>query len=170
MIKKYILAIIAIVLAVWIGFFFGKKSAEAPEPPVSNGAIVDDAPVAPSMQEAPVAPVMTPKAITTAPKTVVKTTAPAMTKDGSYIVYYTDRGFSPSTITIKPGKSIHFVNSSNKAMSVATTEPNDQVRGEFNQGKTVGKGGVYDFTFLKEGLWQYMNRNNSADKGMIVVK
>ncbi len=29
--KKYILAIVAIALAVWVGFFFGKKAAEAPE-------------------------------------------------------------------------------------------------------------------------------------------
>jgi len=34
MIKRYILAIIAIILAVWVGFFFGKKSAVAPELPV----------------------------------------------------------------------------------------------------------------------------------------
>ena len=36
MIKKYILAIIAIVLAVWVGFFFGKKSANAPEAPFND--------------------------------------------------------------------------------------------------------------------------------------
>ncbi|MEK7568751.1 MAG: hypothetical protein AAB497_01385 [Patescibacteria group bacterium] len=40
MIKKYIIVIVAIALAVWIGFFFGKKSAVAPGVPV-NGAIVD---------------------------------------------------------------------------------------------------------------------------------
>jgi hypothetical protein len=40
MIKKYILAIIAIVLAVWVGFFFGKKSAEAPAAPM-NGVVVN---------------------------------------------------------------------------------------------------------------------------------
>lgn len=36
MIKKYILVIIAITLAMYIGFFFGKKSAVAPEQPVNN--------------------------------------------------------------------------------------------------------------------------------------
>lgn len=36
MIKKYILAIIAIVLAVTVGFLFGKKSANAPEAPVND--------------------------------------------------------------------------------------------------------------------------------------
>lgn len=40
MIKKYILATIAIAFAVWIGFFFGKKSAVAPEAP-TNGVVVN---------------------------------------------------------------------------------------------------------------------------------
>ncbi len=40
MIKKYILAIVAIALAVWVGFFFGKKSAIAPETPL-NGNMMD---------------------------------------------------------------------------------------------------------------------------------
>ena len=40
MIKKYILAIVAIALAVWVGFFFGKKSAIAPDAPL-NGNVTD---------------------------------------------------------------------------------------------------------------------------------
>lgn len=36
MIKKYILVIIAIAIAVWIGFFFGQKSAVAPAAPINN--------------------------------------------------------------------------------------------------------------------------------------
>lgn len=36
MIKKYILAIVAIALAIWIGFFIGKKAAVAPEAPINN--------------------------------------------------------------------------------------------------------------------------------------
>lgn len=40
MIKKYILAIVAIALAVWIGFFYGKKAAIAPEAP-TNGVVVN---------------------------------------------------------------------------------------------------------------------------------
>ncbi len=40
MIKKYILVIIAIALAVYVGFFFGKKSAIAPEVPVNNSVSV----------------------------------------------------------------------------------------------------------------------------------
>lgn len=108
-------------------------------------------------------------------KTTSIISAPKMTsvtilKDGSYLVSYTDRGFVPSSLEIKTGKSVHFVNNSNKAMSLTTTDPDNQVYGEFNQSKTVGKGGIYDFTFLQPGLWNYVNRNNQGDKGVVVVK
>ncbi len=158
MIKKYILAIIAIVLAVWTGFFFGKKSAIAPDAPV-NG-VVEQANTTP-------ASVVVPKKTTTAATTV---TSPAMTKDGSYLVSYTSRGFSPATLTIKAGKSVHFVNNSNKAMSLTTTSVDNQIQSEFNQSKTVGQGGTFDFTFMSAGTWGYMNRNNPSDQGFIIVK
>lgn len=160
MIKKYILAIIAITLAVWAGFFFGKKAVNAPENPI-NGFI----------EQATTTPVSitTKTATTVAPKTTTPS-APRMTKDGSYLVYYTNHGFSPSTLTVKVGKSVHFVNSGSKAMSLTTTSVDNQVQSEFNQGKTVGQGGSYDFTFLSAGTWNYTNRNNSSDRGTIIVK
>ena len=89
-----------------------------------------------------------------------------MTKDGSYLVSYTSRGFSPATLTIKAGKSVHFVNNSNKAMSLTTTSVDNQIQSEFNQSKTVGQGGTFDFTFMSAGTWGYMNRNNPSDQGL----
>lgn len=164
MIKKYILAIIAIILAVGIGFLFGKKEAIAPPAPL-NGV---DETATTTQSVAPVAKK------TTTTDTVVKTpvsTQATILKDGSYLVSYTSTGFSPRTLTIKKGKSVHFVNNSNKAMSLATTDTtNSQIYSEFNQGKTVGRGGSYDFTFLTAGTWGYMNRNNQADHGTIIVQ
>lgn len=159
MIKKYILAIIAIVLAVWIGFFFGKKAAVAPEVPVNGVSEQSTATPAPTTTTA----MATPKTTTAV--------APVMTKDGSYLVSYTNRGFSPSTLTIKVGKSVHFANNSSKAMSLTSTDTtNSQIYSEFNQEKTVGQGGSYDFTFLSAGVWGYMNRNNQGDRGIVIVK
>jgi plastocyanin len=93
-----------------------------------------------------------------------------MTKDGAYIVSYTNAGFSPKTVTIKVGKAVHFVNNSSKAMSVTTTTTQNQVQSELNQGKTVGQGGTYDFTFTAPGTWVYMNRNAQTDYGTIIVQ
>ena len=165
--KKYIIGAVVIALAIWIGFSWGKKSAQAPEAPVNNvveqAATTSTSAVAKKTTTTTVAP----KTTTTAPKTSV---APTLTKDGSYLVSYTGSGFSPRTITIKAGKSVHFVNNSSKAMSLTTTDVDNQAHLEFNQGKTVGQGGVYDFTFMSAGTWGYMNRNNQADRGTIIVQ
>lgn len=114
--------------------------------------------------------VTTPVPKTTSTISAPKTTSVTILKDGSYLVSYTDRGFVPATLEIKAGKSVHFVNNSNKAMSLTTTSTESNVYGEFNQSKTVGKGGTYDFTFLQPGIWNYVNRNNQGDKGVVVVK
>lgn len=162
--KKYIIAGVVVLVAILIGFFFGKESAVAPQEPV-NGAS-EQATTTPTVTTAPSKTTTT----TTAPKTTT-TGAATILKDGSYLVTYTNTGFSPKTLTIKKGKSVHFVNNSSKAMSLTTTDTtNSQVYAEFNQGKTVGKGGSYDFTFLSSGTWGYMNRNNQVDRGTVIVQ
>lgn len=157
-----------IALAIWIGFSWGKKSAQAPEAPVNNGVEQAVTTPASTVAKKTTTTATAPKTTTaTAPKTSV---TPTLTKDGSYLVSYTASGFSPRTITIKSGKSVHFVNNSNKAMSLTSTDVDNQTHLEFNQGKTVGQGGVYDFTFMSAGTWGYMNRNNQADRGTIIVQ
>lgn len=163
MIKKYILAVVAIVLAVWVGFFFGKKAAVAPNAPVESTAEVSKDTVIPSTQKT------TSVTQTTTPKKTT-TSAPAMTKEGYYLVSYSNNGFVPGILTINVGKSVRFVNNSSKAMSLVSIDPDSHVYGEFNQGKTVGSGGIYDFTFLTAGTWGYINRNNPSDRGTIIVQ
>jgi plastocyanin len=169
--KKYIIALIVVAVVVYIGFWSNKESAVAPADEQKTVAPV----IVPSVAPVPAASVKKPATVVQS-KTSTKTTSvsvaatPSMTKDGSYLVAYTANGFIPPVIEIKAGKSVHFVNDSNKAMSIASQEPNSQVYGELNQGQTVGRGGTYDFTFLQAGTWKYMNRNNSLDTGVIVVK
>lgn len=159
--KKYIIAIVIAVLAFGGAFWFGKRSAIAPE----GQERVEEM----AMTTAPTTTSVKVPSKATAPKTTTPS-APAMTKDGAYIVSYTERGFVPATLEIKKGKSVHFVNNSNKAMSLTTTDPNSQVFIELNQERSVGRGGSYDFTFLSLGSWGYMNRNNTVDKGVVMVK
>lgn len=162
--KKYIIGAVVVLVALWAGFTWGNKSVVAPEAPVANNG-VDQTVTTTPVVKAPVVKVTTP----VAPKTVVQS-APAMTKDGSYVVSYTSAGFSPKTLTIKLGKSVHFVNNSTKAMSVTTTTQQNQAQSELNQSKSVGQGGTYDFTFVTPGTWVYMNRNTPADYATIIVE
>lgn len=115
-------------------------------------------------------------ATTTIPATLVKkptpvktTTAPA--KIGAYTVSYTDNGFSPSTIEVKVGSTVQFINNSSREMSVASAGI-----GGFgavtmlNQQGSVKRGGTFKATFTGVGAWNYMNRLWQGDKGTIVVK
>lgn len=167
---KYIIITVVAILAMYGAFYFGKKSAVAPEASVESQMKTElsATTTAETTNRAPSG--------STQPKTATTNTAtsklvtPTILKDGSYLVSYTSTGFSPSKITIKTGKSVHFVNNSNKAMSISTTEPGSQLYGELSQSKSVGMGGTYDFTFMKAGAWTYMNRNNPADSGIIIVE
>lgn len=109
----------------------------------------------------------TKSAVTSTTKTT--TTLPAMTKEGYYLISYTDKGFVPKTLEIKAGKSVRFVNNASKAMRIFADDKTSSLYNEMNQSKTVGRGGIYDFTFVSAGTWAYHNENNVADKGVVIV-
>jgi hypothetical protein len=39
----------------------------------------------------------------------------------------------------------------------------------FDELKSTGKGGTYEYTFVKVGTWQYHNHVNPSDTGSVVV-
>lgn len=167
--KKYIIGGLVIVLAVFAGFFFGRKSAVAPSATdfaTSTNMIVGTTTTitSPVPRPAPRPQSSTATKPSSAPST------PAMTANGSYLVMYTNSGFSPATLTIKKGQSVHFVNYSSKAMSLTAIDQNSQIYRNFNQEQSVGRGGYFDFSFVIAGNWGYLNRNNQADRGTIVVE
>ena len=163
--KKYLIIVLVIIIAVLLGFFVGKKSAVAPVTGdvVSTGVVMTEGTTTP--------PLLSPTKKSTVAPTPKKSSSNAVViENGAYVVSYTSYGFRPATLTISPGKSVHFVNNSNKAMSISSTDLNNNVYSGLNQSKTVGKGGTYDFTFVTAGNWTYINRNNPGDKGLIIVR
>lgn len=95
----------------------------------------------------------------------------AIAKDGAYVINYKPAGFSPSMIEVPPGKSVRFVNNSGKAMRIGSTDStNNPIYNAFNQSKTVGQGGVYEYTFTDKGNYSYRNINNPGDQGVVIVK
>lgn len=86
------------------------------------------------------------------------------------VVTYTNTGFSPTTVTVKKGTTVTFVNASTGGMWVASAvHPTHQLLPGFDQLKSVGKGGSYDYTFVKVGTWKYHNHVNVSDFGSVVV-
>lgn len=181
-IKYLIIAVVGIVVLYSV-FSIGKKMAVAPEITVSQEATTTVPTAATTIEVATTTnetkvitptptpkPVQKPKTTTPTVTTAPKTTAPTILKDGSYLISYTQTGFTPMRVEIKKGQSVHFVNNSDKAMSVSTTEVGSLYFGELSQGRSVGRGGTYDFTFTKTGAWTYMNRNVPLDSGVIIVQ
>ena len=153
-----IVSIIAIIVIAIVGFMLFGSSPE-----VSPGDTTVTESAIPSTGQT-----------TQVPKPATKTTtsvSPTMTKDGYYLVSYLNSGFSPRTLDIVRGKSVRFLNNSTRSMRIVSADTtNNSVYQALNQSKTVGKGGAYDFTFNEAGTYDYMNYNNSADRGTITVR
>lgn len=87
------------------------------------------------------------------------------------VVVYTDSGFSPSPLTIQKGETVTFTNESNRGMWVASdVYPTNQLLPGFDQLSTVPKAGIYEYTFVKVGMWKYHNQVNHTDEGIVIVK
>jgi len=119
------------------------------------------------MGNAPVtAPVTTSDITTTAPKMedgTITATVNTVTYDGTK--------FTPSTMTVKQGDSITFVNDSTGGMSVASNpHPSHTIYPEFDQYKTSAKGQkTFTFVFDKVGTWGYHNHANPSVGGTVTV-
>jgi len=94
---------------------------------------------------------------------------PSVTEDGVYLVYYFNEGFSPNVLQIRQGSSVRFVNKSNHAMRVFTSNTDEHKFNQLNQAYSVGKGGTYDFTFIDKGVWTYFNYDNKSHNASILV-
>ena len=85
-------------------------------------------------------------------------------------VTYSDTGFAPKTVTVKKGATARFVSTATGGMWVASAvHPTHQLLPGFDQLKSVGNGGTYDYAFVKVGTWKYHNHVNPSDTGSVVV-
>ena len=85
-------------------------------------------------------------------------------------VTYSDTGFAPKTVTVKKGTTVRFVSTATGGMWVASAvHPTHQLLPGFDQLKSVGNGGTYDYAFVKVGTWKYHNHVNPSDTGSVVV-
>jgi plastocyanin len=120
----------------------------------------------------------------TATSTANSTTSPATTTSTSttgsvststsnvvQTVVYNGTSFSPSTVTIKLGQAVRFVNQSSGAMSVASDpHPTHVNYPEFDQFKSGERGQAsYTFTFQKTGRWGFHNHQNPSVVGTVIV-
>lgn len=110
----------------------------------------------------------------------------ATPSENSPIVTYTDGGFSPSTLSIKVGDTVRFVNNAGSGMWVASDEHpthtefdgsstrehcvnNAATGGAFDACHQVAPGDSYEFTFTKAGTFSFHNHARANHGGTITV-
>lgn len=155
--NKILVGVVVLLVGVGAGWYFLKGNYSSPspktEPSITKGAEV-------------------PKSgLTGTPSETLG--VPGTDKGGvvsAQSVTYGSGGFVPKTVTVKKGTSVRWVNQSNGSMWVASgIHPTHQLLPGFDQLKSVGTGGTYDYTFVKVGTWQYHNHLVPTDLGYVVV-
>ena len=137
-----------------------------------------------SSQPAVVTPTPTPTTPTPTPPT--PTPAPAPTPSPTptpapVTVTYTDAGFSPSSVTVKKGQAVRFVNnsSSQEVWPASAVHPThsvypvktalDCLGSSFDACKGLKTGESWSFTFNSVGEWRYHDHLHASKTGTVIV-
>src|SRR3989338_3528006 len=125
----------------------------------------------PAEETAPISTTTTPEVKKPVVRTATKAPV-AVKKITGNVVEYTATGFNPSVLIIKQGKSVEYVNKSDKAMVIRSHDGNPEnfYPGFSQEGGQLGRGGKFYFAFTIRGTWLYYNLNGNKEQGAIVVK
>ena len=89
-------------------------------------------------------------------------------------VTFSDSGVSPSTVTIKSGESLTWVNNSSKSVQVGgANHPTHTLNKELTNGEFVtdlAPGASATVTLVKKGTWGYHNHLDPSVTGKVVVE
>lgn len=93
----------------------------------------------------------------------------------SSIVTYSDKGFSPSPVSISEGTTVTWVNQSSHTMWIEATGPaggdcsSTAAKAALDECQAVSSGGTYSYTFTTLGSFPYFNHALTSDTGLVVV-
>lgn len=82
-----------------------------------------------------------------------------------------DNGYSQTSITIKKGDTIEFVNIGTKDRWPASNiHPSHEIYPEFDPKRIIQEGDKWSFRFTKEGSWRWHDHVSPEIGGVIVVE
>jgi plastocyanin len=89
----------------------------------------------------------------------------------TYTVSMTDTAYAPSTLTVKKGDTVKFVNNGTKPTWPASApHPTHTDYPAFDPKKAVAVGESWSFTFDKVGTWRYHDHLNPTHFGSVTVQ
>ncbi len=110
----------------------------------------------------------TPPPTATPPASNPPSVSPPVSTDVT--ITYTASGFTPSTLTIKKGTMVTFVNnSSNSFWPASAPHPSHTDYVGFDAKQAIVAGQTWSFTFDKVGTWKYHDHLSPTKTGTIIV-
>lgn len=92
------------------------------------------------------------------------------TQTGASTITYSDKGFSPSNITVKAGDLVTVTNNSSSSLQFASDpHPQHTDDADLNVG-VIKKGQTMTFIASKIGTFSFHNHYQAGDTGMIIVQ
>lgn len=96
------------------------------------------------------------------------------------VITYTDAGFVPSSVTVKKGQTVRWMNNSgSKVWPASAVHPthgvypqksaSDCLGSSFDACKGLAQGESWDFTFDVVGEWKFHNHLNASQRGAVNV-
>lgn len=166
--QKLILGIIIIAVGVGVGWFIFDQL-----PGLSNTGNTPQAQITPAADETDGAAMEQNDSLVPQESTD-GSPVPGVTGKGGVaartVVAYTSSGFGPNEVSVAKGGIVTFINESDSPMWVASgVHPTHQLLPGFDQLKSVGRGGSYEYTFQSVGTWVYHNHMNPTQVGTVTV-
>ena len=88
-----------------------------------------------------------------------------------YTVFYTNGVFSPTNLQINVGDTVRFSNDSLFPIRVVSDpHPDHTDLPGFDSISDISSQGVFTFTFIKRGIFDYHNEKRVEQKGTVIVK
>jgi plastocyanin len=94
-----------------------------------------------------------------------------MNAETGTVIIMSDDGFEPTTLNIKVGDTVKFINKSKYwHWPASDLHPTHTLYPEFDPRKPVGPGEVWEFTFEKKGNWHLHDHLSPYVTGKIIVE
>lgn len=172
--QKAILWVLAVVIVAGGWFLYSSKAgaptfSENAETPAQEAADADTG--APTGGESPAVQSanLNPDAVETAPAGIP-----------TEVITYTDAGFVPSSVTVKKGQIVRWMNNSGSKVWPASAvhpshevypqkSPSDCLGSSFDACKGLAQGESWDFKFDVVGEWKFHNHLNASQRGAVKV-
>ncbi len=163
----YVLGVIVIAIIAGAVYLFSSSKKESVLPVVNTPTTIMPAVNTPPMM---IPGVSTTTAIIPSLNTTMATASVARNLT-SIPIFYTDKGFLPSSIELAVGTTVVFTNHSSGLMWVASAvHPTHQALPGFDQLTAKPKNATYEYTFTKTGSWKYHSNLKPEMGGTVTIK